>query len=631
MTLKKTKKIILSLTVVILAMAIFTGCTLLKENEKRKNNEPLYTISYKGLKETITRREMEDYYAQLGQTYLQYYRWDDEKVYNFLKEQLIKRKAILLEAKLFYGKDKASKISAYDLLDNDEKVYVIKNLNKQYKDIYDKNLKTIIDEKKILNQDKDEKEDTTDIDKKANPTEKEPRKQKEEEKDDSIKYIKNKSLTKNDIPKIWYDTFTPKTADEKTAFNQLKSNIEKGSRSLEFVKNSISETRLISKYNQYKKDKIKITDEEIDVRYKFLLEKERADLKPAQDSVIQSAYEGKIKEGKLTITTPKEQSILVKSILFSFSEEQKKALSIIGQKYGKETEKYYDLREKLALTDEKNIDGTYTDGGIMVLETNEKYDSKIAMSIENKPFVDKEVKYNIILKKISDGIKEAVSKKLKENPELDTIEKEKLIRDTKIEEFDRWIYLVNDDPGMFNNKEKGYMVKISGEDKYVKEYSDLARALFKTSRAPGTFVTSETVGEKGSKIYNENGISFIINDYGIQFIMISKTTVDIRDSQVTAYDRQDKKADVNKDIAYYVVNLDYNINGEGKETVKENIKKTLKEQKQDNNNKKAEQELYDSLNNDKNIKTNDRLVATIKKAIKKDYEAIKANIAKSNQ
>lgn len=108
------------------------------------------------------------------------------------------------------------------------------------------------------------------------------------------------------------------------------------------------------------------------------------------------------------------------------------------------------------------------------------------------------------------------------------------IAEAKIAEFDRWIYAINDDEGMFGDKK--YVETPNGmASSYVPEYTALVRALLEEGKIGNTQTTvdSYTVNNGTDKdgkeyaIYNDvDGISYIINDYGVHIVMVTDIPVD---------------------------------------------------------------------------------------------------------
>ena len=109
-------------------------------------------------------------------------------------------------------------------------------------------------------------------------------------------------------------------------------------------------------------------------------------------------------------------------------------------------------------------------------------------------------------------------------------------------EFEEWIYLVNDDSGMFEGKEYTE-TPVGNSSDYVVEYTALVRQLLLDKGTAGSVMVDQKnaialsgkadyaniVITKEVEIYTdtENEISFIINEFGVHIVMLTTVPVDM--------------------------------------------------------------------------------------------------------
>ncbi|MDE5617869.1 MAG: hypothetical protein K2I79_00065, partial [Clostridia bacterium] len=294
-----------------------------------------------------------------------------------------------------------------------------------------------------------------------------------------------------------------------------------------------------------------------------------------------SDYESAYNSNKTIIKLNFNGYFNVRSILFKFTDEQTKYLSVLSNLVGGKDDITVTLREFLALgVSETAISGSWQDivdrygedgkyNGMTVNISNPDYDSDDSDSVA---YTDKDVSYADVLaamiKYIADKKAEFIAKVKELNGEAWATANAAAIERYAIDEaFTDLIYMVNDDDGMFSND--FYTVSADGQDtNYVEEYAVLARRLYKESdtstRADigtmsvadkGKLLTSSVTGSSALeskyltnvagteyKLYlskkkaatekdeieanvytfetSLGSISFIVNTYGIQMIMI---------------------------------------------------------------------------------------------------------------
>ena len=590
----------------------------------------------------------------------------------------------------------------FQLVEPDEQFYVIKQTKKSLEDSY----KTLVEEVKAefeanapIEETKPEDDKKPEADKK-DEKELEPRPTKtvspaanEFKKDSSITMeavkaektffeekqtaIKNKELTKV----------------EEEAFNRLVKNLHKNYKgknedeSIKIAWNNMldaqKEARLLTKYqNEIVNKGVGADPTEITSRYNF---KVSADVDTVFDKDSYKTAIEADKENKLLVHNNETGYFTVKSILLKFNEDQTKALNFIKNGVLCDTDNYEmisELREKLASNDNGKGFGVVgvgdNIGGIKVNVSNPNYDKDAVCDVKDCPckactnnkdykqdnkcdvvncpcvacknhaYTEKDVDYNEILNRMSTALANAGANITYANGlTLDDNQKKAAALNAKMDVFDDYIYLVNDDPGMFNST--GYVMNDKGDSQYVAEYVALGRELAKKA------VTDKTVGVVGGlvgagrdsisvanpiddtkpniiihKAQSADGeeINYIVNDFGIHIIMVNyyvaqndKTTL-IKDGNY----RLNEEYTVKYENVYKTDDKGKVIVENGKKTLVELKNKTVKdiisdeiiaEKKADNYSKKEKE-----ITENKAFKTekNDKLIGKVIKDIEKELK-----------
>ena len=195
----------------------------------------------------------------------------------------------------------------------------------------------------------------------------------------------------------------------------------------------------------------------------------------------------------------------------------------------------------------------------------------------------------------------------------------------KLEAFDRWIYLVNDDSGIFNNA-TGYCITPEGADSsYVASFTELGRQL--VLKNIGDYaLTDDFIAAKiaeGNKDYNdiinytdEQGrkLTYCVSNYGIHILINGNVACTYDYAGDAATDGTEKDSDGN-----IWTTLDYVVDVAEGTTLRASIEKTLHDQKV------ADKKSYDNLNfyADKSAYTINKN-KKVYKAILKEYKELLA-------
>ena len=350
--------------------------------------------------------------------------------------------------------------------------------------------------------------------------------------------------------------------DMKSALKQLRENVEKSNTGYDwFLQDKLNSCVVTSLRDGLKKAQTS-TEEEINNRYKTLILDNVANLD-------EDKYSSAISGSTFLPDNASNEYAGVKSILLKFSDEQSAALTALKTMYSANEDYINSLRDAMALGIEKaEVTSLLGENkGISVNISDPFYDSSVDRLAA--AYTDKDVNYKVVLYLMAETIPSIVDEIVTEFKASEDYAEmsadEKVIAENivtyaaKVEAFTQWLYLVNDDSGMFSSE--AYTITPEGKDtSYVAEYTVLARKL--ATQAIGDYVygtagseivpseaveyssayyevngtatiyskdeTSNTTSkELKANIYtletnNGNKISFIVNDYGIHIIMITE-------------------------------------------------------------------------------------------------------------
>lgn len=596
------KKLLALVIIMVVLASLFVGCTMFETDEYREYHQVVATVNYKTMSAELYRGDVLNYVANYGATYIQNYGMTVEQVVEYFYNNLSKQKLLLLYAKDYVATngvgitavtsdDAIAAMENKDFLSVDELRYCIEATNKEFEDLWEKRIKDLEDEQAANSDQEEEQEETTDTTEElaARPT-----RTKETE---SNEYVDQGLTDPSQLPAYFYDYVSDKIKNEsdatkkgnmKSALNSLKKSLESNFTDYDYFLNQQIESRIIEKYQDAIQKTIVITDAEIAERYIKLVDTD------INKYIDEDTYASAMGNNTFSMYHTNKGYFNVKSILLKFDDAQSKVLgyikSIEGEDVAKQyrqkvafgtlesTDKYYELFKNAE--EEKN----YT-GGIKVNVSNPDYDSEVD-ELANA-YTDKDIELNVILYAMADDIAGKVdammaaanAKGITDPQQLEAIE-----HYAKVEAFTDWIYLVNDDSGMFSND--SYAVSRDGRaTSYVEEYTVLARELYKSGidatavASSGSLFDSKTLSYTGettvlqsangktaniksvlatSKVANDedistdiytlttadgNEISYIINDYGIHIVMVVSAPIEddasveevIEDGDVVGY------------------------------------------------------------------------------------------------
>lgn len=596
------KKLLALVLIMVVLASFFVGCTMFETDEYREYHQVVATVNYKAMSAELYRGDVLNYVANYGAAYIQNYGMTVEQVVEYFYNNLSKQKLLLLYAKDYVASngigitavasdEEIAAMASKDFLSVDELRYCIEATNKEFEELWEKKIKDLEDEQAANSDQEEEEEETTDTSEElaARPT--------RSKTTESDEYVDQGMTDPSQLPAYFYDYVSDKIKSEsdatkksnmKSALNSLKKNLESNFTDYDYFLNQQIETRIIAKYQDAIQKTITISDEEIAARYTKLVDTD------INKYIDEDTYASAMSNNTFSMYHTNKGYFNVKSILLKFDDAQSTVLGYIKSIEGEEVAKQY--RQKVAFGTLESTDKYYElfknaedekdyTGGIKVNVSNPDYDSEVDELA--KAYTDKGIDMNVILYAMADDIANKVdammtaasAKGITDPQQLEAIE-----HYAKVEAFTDWIYLVNDDSGMFSND--SYAVSRDGRaTSYVEEYTVLARELYKSGiDATAVAVTGSAFDSKSltysgetailqgangkianinsilatSRVANDeeittdiytlttadgNEISYIINDYGIHIVMVVSAPIEddasveevIEDGNVVGY------------------------------------------------------------------------------------------------
>ena len=616
------KRKLLAIVIVVAVIASLTvGCSsgIFEIDGNRDYHQVVATVQYNQMSAPIYKGDVLVSYSQYAPIYMQYYGMSSEEVVEYLYQNLSRQKLVLLYAKDYLAKNDLgitddaaiAKLSNEDFLTVDEIRYCIEKTNKTFEDSWQQLISDLEDEQEQNSGDSDEEEEKTEED--EDLLEARPGREEEEESDE---YVDQGLTDKNELPEKFIDYVNDKISSEEdedaqknmqSALNDLNMNLESSYKDYDYYLNSYYETRILEKYEEMLGESLpEITDDEINTYY--------TKLKNTQISnyIDESAYSSALSSATNLIYHTTKGYSQVRSILLKFSEDQTAALENVQSLLEGNDTAIENYRALLALgsdvvsSEELGIYENLTDNGIKVNVSNPDYN---ADEDELKDaYTDLGVDYRVILYAMANDIAEKADKLVEAAKAQGITDADQLeaVRNYALSEaVTDWLYLVNDDEGMFESDT--YTVTPDGSSStYVEEYTVLARKL--AAQGAGSYYnesadnfeegvalsytveegktptelleqangktysissevmksTDENDEELSTTVYTlkteeGNEISFIVNDYGIHVVFVKSLFLD--DSQSSAIT---EIKDEDGEVKGYLVGLDYKYSTEVK-------------------------------------------------------------------
>lgn len=661
------KKVIALALLIAIVSALLTGCSLFAKDENRDYHQVLATVSYDTgngvISNVVYKGEVMTYVNRYGATYMSQLGWTAEELVDYFYNSLTKQKLLVLYAQDYLYKNKLvasdfdSRFATLDVwnayksqnpidayrafMSVDEFRYCIEQTNKQFDDTWqdyieeekknnDKNNGTTEDKNNA-----DDKDDTQYLEARSKKSASDSSESSEYEENtaiktdaDIVKYFADKyevEIDGSNIANVYFFNYV-NSVIKKDIVNKDKTNYDIKRTALKTVKeNSLGDildyeyfllqqmhSLIVNKYTDHvgeTKQVIDNIDSNVRVRYDKQVE---IDL---QAYVKNDAYSTAVGGTTFAYAGPSKENIQVKSILLSFTDSQKAAITNLTNIYPNNEDLIKSFRDSIATgvasDSDKEMLALYTKLGISVNVSNPDYDADkdelkdayTDATIEDKEnaYANPAVSYLTVLYAMAEDIQAKVERATQAAKDMSPRDYHIVKEYASQQAFNDWINLVNDDGGMFSNDYYG--VTPEGEStSYVAEYTVLARAL--GSSGVGAMAIegykensesyTDTVAYNGKteilksangeyKIYKKHAtssvgededkletdiytmvtakgaeISFIVNEFGIHIVMVTALPMDKDKGNITEKVVPTEDEDGNaKEKTMYVKGLDY--------------------------------------------------------------------------
>ena len=605
----KRKLLAIVMILAVLAM-LFAGCSLFTVDENRDYHQVVATVRYKDMSKDVLKGELLLYYTQYGASYI-YYGWTEDETLSYLCETLSRQNLLLLHAKEYLAKQadpditdaEIAAMSAEEFLTVDERRYCIEQTNASFEESF-RTLITDLEDEQAANE--GASDDTTGDDTASSDEEELEARPSRPEEEDGSEYEDQGMTDESQLPEGFMDYIQDRIDAEEdeqarknmnTALSQLRDNIESSFRDYSYYLNSQYETRILEKYREALGGELpEITDEEFQSRYQRMVNVNIGSY------VDEEAYASALESSSDILFHKTKGYSQVRSILLGFSDDQTSALDTIEALVGSNEEALAAYRAVLALGTDIAGDmpsefASLADLGIKVNVSDPDYDADTDEL--SAAYTDKGVDYKVVLYAMANDIAAKADKAVAaaQASGIADATQLQLVRQYATDEaITDWIYLVNDDDGMFDND--SYVLSPDGSaSSYVEEYTVLGRALAETginstaivptaafeskaaleytpaegqepteilAQADGktyeiSYETVKSEDENGEELSTTvytlrteegNDISFIVNDYGIHVIYVKDIFADESKGSVTEYT-------VDGETAGYILGSDY--------------------------------------------------------------------------
>lgn len=610
----KRKLLAIVMILAVLAM-LFAGCSLFTVDEYRDYHQVVATVRYKDMSKDVLKGELLLYYTQYGSAYI-YYGWTEDETLSYLCETLSRQNLLLLHAKEYLARQadpditdaEIAAMSAEEFLTVDERRYCIEQTNASFEESF-RTLITDLEDEQAANEgtsDDTTGDDTTGDDTASSDEEELEARPSRPEEEDSSEYEDQGMTDESQLPEGFMDYIQDRIDAEEdeqvrknmnTALSQLRDNIESSFRDYSYYLNSQYETRILEKYREALGGELpEITYEEFRSRYQRMVNVNIGSY------VDEEAYASALESSSDILFHKTKGYSQVRSILLGFSDDQTSALDTIEALVGSNEDALAAYRAVLALGTDIAGDmpsefASLADLGIKVNVSNPDYDADTDEL--SAAYTDKGVDYKVVLYAMANDIAAKADKAVAaaQASGITDATQLQLVRQYATDEaITDWIYLVNDDDGMFDSD--SYVLSPDGSaSSYVEEYTVLGRALTETginstaivptaafeskaaleytpaegqepteilAQADGktyeiSYETVKSEDENGEELSTTvytlrteegNDISFIVNDYGIHVIYVKDIFVDESKGSVTEYT-------VDGETAGYILGSDY--------------------------------------------------------------------------
>lgn len=525
----KFKRFLAVLLVAVVAVTVFAGCDVITKSTERDINQQLAVVNYEGLSAVVTKGEFSESFNSIGYYYVMYYGYTVEEAAQAILDSLSDRKLLILYVRVKtaeqLGVEKTSAVES--LLNEIEKNEAVKAANKTMQSWYDDIYNELLKEKE--NADKEEEEEEKPEEEEEEEKKEDPRPSRPDVAEPEIDYDGPLNPDDKEVPFFEQDNHYAEdaTSEQKIisdkAVAELKKRLEKSFRDYGYYLNSQYETQLLSKYQRSLGANYTLESEAV----KLLVRGKRDEYIQLNKEKFSGNTEANYKAalGNLSnlVYTPESQKGYgyVFNTLFKFSDEQTAKLEAFKKE---QTDEEVIKAYRAALANEITVNVTNPDYDPE--HKCEECDNSETPPCDNpdcpsKMYTRENVPVITIINEIY-----AELQAVENNAELSTPAKFK----AKREIVTKWLYLVNDDKGMydteknnaFTNNGLGYLITPEGAaSDWVKEFTDLGRALIN-----GTGNGENGAGE------GQGAYGYCVTDYGIHMMFVSYVPFD--EKRITA-------------------------------------------------------------------------------------------------
>jgi hypothetical protein len=501
-------KITAILLMVVLTAAVFAGCDVITKNEERDYNQTVAEVNYGGLKAVVTKAEVYESYNSYGYYYTNYYGKTLEETFDLIIDSLAQRKLLILYARCELAKDKglSSDVTVDKLLTEAEVNKAVTDTNSTMQSWFDNIVKELEEEAKLaketseeeIEEEEETEEEETLTARKVRPDDAEP------------EFDAATDIPDADLALKFFDANYDHGDNKYTAqaLKQLKKELADNYRTYEYYLERQYESRLLESWQRKLSADYVPSDAEIAAAYESYLTKNIETF--ANDN--NSSYTTAIKSSSVATTVyhPVKGYGYVYNILLSFSDEQKAELKAFTANNTTSEEIIKQYRANLAKEIKVNIsnpdyDPDFECEGCAAVEAGTATE---CTETKCKPYLaeDKNVPVQTVITKIYNEFK-AVD----DDTTLNAYQKFTKKREVAT----KWVYLVNDDTGMYTDtgaiteNGMGYQITPDGTTStYVDEFTDLGREM--VNLGLGTYTIDGTA----------EGM-YCVTEYGIHIMFVS--------------------------------------------------------------------------------------------------------------
>lgn len=615
--MKKTL-IAIALIIAICSTLVFSACDIIEINEERDYAQAVVTITFGDLTDTVTKAELMEAFNSTGYYYVYYYSMSVTDVMDIMLKSLVQSKLTTMNARIYYataaGKDINTPV--VELLRNNELNYAIEQANENFQSMLDEYITEIEEEKALANATEEEDDEEEDEEETSDFVEEtlaaRATKTSTEDEDEVPEFTADNDIDASAISGKFFDLLDAELAANKDdtkseAERRLKKALEENYRDYDYYLMKQAENVLTARYRREQiEGTITVTDEQITARYNEYITSNklaydansRTDFETAiatnMEQVVYQPFTDygyvnhvliKFSDAQTALITNYDYADDETQALFAYDQIQNMTVNISNPDYdsaGECADAEYDLEgdENITADPTKLAEGeSYTRLQII---------NQHACSVDNCPlkaYVALDVDIETVLTDLYDDItaQDGIS--------------------TKLQAFDNWIYTVNDDTGIQNKGNYGYLITPESETStYEVAFAALSRALVLKGAGAWSLTDEEITAlqargvEGAESIFNyplADGkvMTLCITSYGIHIIIC--TSRGISSAEVTAGTYTD------------TVPLEFALDNYDGETLKQVISEVLLEEMKSDEYTHYASRLY--IDNEGNTTTNDKL------------------------